>query len=167
MKLPVEVEARLVVDMVLLLVDQALVMVLPVEVEAQLVVVMVLLPVDLAQDMVLPVEVEAQQVMDMVEQAHQMIKTANKFRSKTAKVFLFKFQGNKGKGNKEQFVKLPTLVVEVVEIITVVVVVCWVDYSIMVPLLLVEMEEVEGQAVVEVVPMVEEEEDLLTLGNKI
>merc|ERR1712106_691724 len=96
----------------------------------------------------------------MVEQAHQMSKTANKCLSKTAKVFLFKFQGN-----KEKVVKLPTLVVEVVEIITVVVVVCWVDYSIMVPLLLVEMEEVEGQAVVEVVPMVEEEEDPLTLGN--
>merc|ERR1712106_439435 len=39
-------------------------------------------------------------------------KSASKFRSKTAKVFLFKFQDNKGKRKQEEFVKLPTLVVE-------------------------------------------------------
>ena len=143
MGLLVVVEAQSVVDTVLPLVDQVL----------------------LVLDTVLLVEGEVLVVVDMVD--HQMIKTANKYPDKTAKVFLSKYQDSKGQENKEQFVKWPTHVVE--ETIIMEVVVYLVGCLIME--IMETMEIVEGQDVMEgeeVVPMevVEEEEDLHTQGNR-
>jgi len=61
-----------------------------------------------AQDMEHPVVDQVQVVVDMVEP--QVVRTVSKCQDRTAKVFLYKFQGSKEQGNREQSVKFPTLV---------------------------------------------------------
>jgi len=157
--LPVVVEAQVAVDMEH-----------QVEVEAHLVVGTVLHLVDqvlLAQDMVLLVEGGVLLVVDMV--GHQMIRTANKYPDKTAKVFLSKYRGNKEEENKEQFVKWPTPVTITITIIMEVVFLVGCSITMVVCSIMETMEivEVEGQDVMEVVPTEEEEEeDLHTQGNR-